>query len=90
MNLRPLACLVLPLALLACENKCLTLAKKVCGCERVASEVDTCRTRAESESSNLDITSSQEDYCESKIDTCSCDGLDTPEGQIACGLANAP
>lgn len=90
MNFRPLAIAVLSLAFLACENKCLTLAKKVCDCEGVASEVENCQDRAESELASLDITSEQEKLCESKIDACSCEGLDTPQGQINCGLANAP
>lgn len=90
MNFRLIAIIALSLTLLACENKCLTLAKKVCECEGVASEVENCQDRAESELSSIDISSEQEDFCESKIDSCSCEGLDTPQGQINCGLANEP
>ena len=88
MNLRPLALAALSLTFLACENPCLTLAKKVCDCESVASEVEDCQDRAESELASIDVTAAQEDLCKSKIDTCSCDGLDTPQGQRNCGLAN--
>lgn len=90
MNFRALPILLLSLCLLACENKCLTLAKKVCECEDVASEVEDCQDRAESELSSIDITSEQEALCESKLDACACKGLDTPQGQINCGLANEP
>ena len=90
MNVRLLILPVLSLTLLACENKCLTLAKKVCECEDVASAVETCQDRAESEMASVDISSEQEALCESKLDSCACVGLDTPQGQINCGLANEP
>ena len=76
------------LMLAACENPCLTLAKKVCACEGVSSEVEDCEDRVETEESRIDITQSQEDFCKAKLDTCSCSGLDTPQGQVNCGLAN--
>lgn len=90
MNVRLLILPVLSLTLLACENKCLTLAKKVCECEDVASAVETCQDRAESEMASVDISAEQEALCASKIDLCACEGLDTPQGQINCGLANEP
>ncbi len=74
--------------LAACENPCLTLAKKVCACEGVSSEVEDCEDRVEAEESRIDITEAQEEFCKTKLDTCSCSGLDTPQGQANCGLSN--
>ena len=47
--------------LAACENPCLTLAKKVCACEGVSSEVEDCEDRVEAEESRIDITEAQEE-----------------------------
>lgn len=88
MNPRLLLLAAASFLLAACENPCLTLAKKVCACEGVSSEVEDCEDRVEAEESRIDITSAQEDFCKSKLDTCACDGLDTPQGQANCGLSN--
>lgn len=88
MKIRILIPIFLSLTLMACENPCLTLAKKVCECEGVASQVEDCKDRVKAEKSNIDISDEQESFCESKLDSCGCDNLDTPKGQANCGLAN--
>lgn len=88
MRTRLLPILAATLLLSACENPCLTLAKKVCECEGVASEVEDCKDRVKAEKSNIDISDEQESFCESKLDSCGCDNLDTPKGQANCGLAH--
>ena len=78
------------IALTACEHPCLTLAKKVCNCEEVASDAEDCKSRVTAEKNNIDISDSQKAFCEAKLDTCTCKDLNTPIGQAKCGLAYEP
>ena len=78
------------ISLAACEHPCLTLAKKVCNCEEVASDAEDCKSRVTAEKNNIDISDSQKAFCEAKLDTCTCKDLNTPVGQAKCGLAYEP
>lgn len=78
------------IALTACEHPCVTLAKKVCNCEEVASDAEDCESRVKAEKNNIDISDSDKAFCEAKLDTCSCKDLNTPAGQAKCGLAYEP
>jgi len=82
-----LTSLLAAVSLAACANPCITLAEKVCECEPLSSQVEDCKQAVNEEQVRTETTSEDEDRCEALLDSCTCEGLTTPEGKQACGLA---
>jgi hypothetical protein len=69
-----------------CQNACATLADRICDCELTTGERQACRTdRISNQTSSVTVSSSDEAFCEKKLDTCTCDALDNNDLD-ACGF----
>ncbi len=63
----------------ACDlfNPCISLAERICACERTPSARENCRQiRIEALRNNVDITEDQLNVCQEKLETCDCDDID--------------
>jgi hypothetical protein len=84
-----LAC-VLTLTLAAgCGNACLRLADQICSCQPDDTSRANCQQRARQQEGIFSVGKNDENFCQSALDSnaCDCQGLITPEGRAACGLA---
>ncbi len=87
---RSFATAVLSLALLAlsgCKGPCRELSEKLCDCYTNSLEREFCIRRASNDEAAVEPTAEQEAVCEQKLETCTCEIKDTPEGKEACGLS---
>ena len=73
--------------LFSCEDPCVALAKDVCRCEEQETEQKSCIQNVEDEAGGKDLSQSEQDLCESLLDTCTCDALDQGEYAL-CGMAH--
>ena len=88
-----LACLGLATG---CGSNCKDLGDRICGCQTTTSAQDTCKTQVSNELKAQNITDAEEAHCEALLKTCTdspdgtsiCSTLQTPEGKVACGLAD--
>ncbi|MCC7109590.1 MAG: hypothetical protein IT382_09900 [Deltaproteobacteria bacterium] len=77
------------LSMLACQDPCVALAERICSCEPTASDRQTCRTyRVVNQQSQVQIDDADRDFCEAKLQTCSCGALDENDLD-ACGFVVA-
>lgn len=81
------ALLLAALGLAGCKSNCRVLSEKLCDCEPTNAARDRCLRAVGERESQVDVTSEDEARCGELIEGCSCQGLDTPEGREACGLA---
>lgn len=84
-----IACLCLavaaPLAQ-ACQDPCVTLAERICNCEKDPDARRECRTqRIVNRQSSTTIDDADRNFCEAKLDTCDCTAIDTNDLD-ACGF----
>lgn len=78
------------LALLGCKGPCRQLSEKLCECAINSVEKDNCLNRAQSQANSTTVSAEDEAVCTSLLEGCDCKKIDTPDGKVACGLANAP
>lgn len=85
------------LGLSGCKGACRELSEKICDCSTTTSlEREVCVRRAINDEAIVEPSAEQEDFCESKLDSCDCSrdeknvDLNTSEGKQACGLAYGP
>jgi hypothetical protein len=72
-----------------CKSQCRQLSEKLCDCAINSVDKDTCiRTASASEGTNPP-NADDEALCASKLETCNCRLVDTPNGKFACGLSRA-
>jgi hypothetical protein len=73
----------------ACGNACLSLAAQICSCYPDDTSRSACRKRASDEQSVFPVRPADETYCQQKLDAnaCDCGKLQSPEVQLACGIA---
>ena len=106
MSARLLALLACLLASTGCMDSCRTLAAEICACQPDQPSVDNCNLLAQNQENIYPVSSQDEKFCQSKLDSqqCSCADqlspaaiaaccvkLNTPEGRAACGLViNSP
>ncbi len=99
-----LACLLA--APIGCMDACRQLAQEICACQPDQPSVDNCNLQAQNQENIYPVTSQDEKFCQSKLDSqqCNCGDqqspaaiaaccvkLNTPEGRQACGLViNSP
>jgi hypothetical protein len=84
-----------------CKNACLSLADQICACEPDSTSQSNCTTQAQTAQSTYPISSTDEQFCQSKLDLAQCNcgsqsspaavasccaKLNTLEGRQACGL----
>jgi hypothetical protein len=71
----------------ACQDPCVALAERICNCELTETDRRTCRTeRITQQQSNITIEDADRQFCEDKLQTCTCAALD--ENNLdACGFA---
>jgi hypothetical protein len=74
------------LALAGCSSPCRELSEKLCDCLKPV-EREECQRTAANEERRLEPTAEDEMVCEEKLETCTCEALETDEGKRACGLA---
>lgn len=101
--MRRLALLLVPLALAlaACGNPCQDLGSRICSCSGGGTTSDACRQQIQNLLSDAGVSTSDEAFCSSKLDTCKaptaaagqpeilfCEWITTTAGKVACGLAN--
>lgn len=82
---------VLPTLLTACASECRMLNEKLCDCRWDTSiERQACYANVRSVENELEPTQEDQTACGEALENpaCTCEALDTPEGKIACGLAN--
>ena len=73
------------LALLGCDDPCLSLSKKICKCEKTQSLQQACTRRVQDLADSLGATHEQNNHCADLIDGCTCAKL--ADGDLAaCGL----
>ena len=78
----------LAVALSGCGSNCRALNELLCRCNAPTStEVQFCYAQVRADESRLEPTAEDQEVCGQKLETCTCEGLDTPEGKVACGLA---
>ena len=106
MSARILALLACLLASTGCMDACRSLAQQICACQPDQASVDNCNLQAQNQENGYPVTSADEKFCQSRLDTSACDcasqaspakvaaccvKLNTPEGRQACGLViNSP
>jgi len=94
-----LACLLAGAS--GCKDACLSLADQICACQPDPASQSNCQQQAKTNESTFAVSSSDEKFCQSKLDLAQCDcasqnspaaveacctKLNTPEGREACGL----
>ena len=79
-------------ALSGCKSNCRQLSEKLCECSTNSQEKDACIRRASSSDSTYadQLDEKTEAFCESKLESCDCHLVDTPEGKERCGLSRGP
>lgn len=82
-----LALLVALPFLAACSTPCEDLAEKICACEPSTAQRDACERRASELQDQQGTSDAEQERCDSFVDGCDCNALDTAEGKRACGLA---
>lgn len=97
-RLTPLAFLlaVLPALLAGCASDCRRLNEFLCDCRWDTSiERQGCYANVRAVENELELTEEDQTACHRALEntmsdpaTCTCESLETPEGKIACGLAN--
>lgn len=67
----------------------MALAERICSCEPTEADRRSCRNdRIVNQQSQVQIDDADRDFCEAKLDTCTCGALD--ENQLdACGFVVA-
>ncbi|MGZ6142320.1 MAG: hypothetical protein ACXWLM_03225 [Myxococcales bacterium] len=106
MPARLLALLACLLASTGCIDACRSLARQICACQPDQGSQDNCNLQAQNQENVYPVTSADEKFCQSKLDSSVCDcanqsspaataaccaKLNTPEGRSACGLViNSP
>lgn len=67
----------------------MALAERICSCEPTETDRRSCRNdRIVNQQSQVQIDDADRDFCEAKLDTCTCGALD--ENQLdACGFVVA-
>jgi hypothetical protein len=77
------------LALSACGNDCLTLAKQVCQCASSGARQQACQSEVGIVNGTMHLTPQDMSRCNSLLKTCDCRLLTTNSlsGKVACGLA---
>ena len=70
-----------------CKGSCRQLAEKLCECEPNTSDRESCLQRVSQRSSAVTVDANDEAVCETLIEGCDCNTIDTEEGKKACGLA---
>jgi hypothetical protein len=77
------------LALSACSNDCLTLAKQVCQCAPSGARQQACQSEVGLINGSVHLTEADLHRCHSLLQTCDCRLLTTNSlsGKVACGLA---
>ena len=77
--------LALALAPIGCNGPCEELANQICDCELSTSLKNQCLEQVRSAMQNRPVSNEESAACESKLDSCTCDRLDS-EDFAACGL----
>jgi len=81
-----------------CSNPCRDLGDRICDCQPEGQVRTACKNDVKNRINVANPTSSQEDVCTAKLDTCpdpngnvnACDLLNTCQGKVDCGLALPP
>lgn len=69
-----------------CQDPCVVLAERICGCEPSTAERQSCRrTRIVNQQSNITIEDADRELCQAKLETCTCSALDQ-NNLDACGF----
>ena len=73
-------------AISACQDPCVTLAQRICACEKTPGERSACQLdNITNRQSSVTISNADRQVCEAKLNTCTCDKLDTNDLD-ACGF----
>jgi hypothetical protein len=73
-----------------CQDPCVTLAERICNCEKTADERRACITdRVSNQQSSVEVSDADRAFCQAILDdgTCTCAALDEND-LAACGFAN--
>ncbi len=73
--------------LAGCKGACRELSEKLCDCSLNSVERELCLQRAAEEENRVEPTAEDEVVCESLVEQCDCNQIETPEGKAACGLS---
>jgi hypothetical protein len=89
MSLRPLVFGILAavsVGLSGCKGPCRQLSERLCECERSTFERENCLQDVSTKDGSATVTADDEAFCQSKLEVCDCNALDTVEGKRNCGL----
>jgi hypothetical protein len=85
----------LSLALAACSTPCKELGAKLCDCVGGGTARDNCLKAIDNQLKDASPTTSDENYCSSRLSSCSapgsvifCEWVNTRCGKASCGLSN--
>lgn len=89
---RPMRAVLLIIAVaaalsLGCKSPCRQLSEKLCECATSTAERENCLRGVQQRESNFEATDADQQVCQSLLDQCDCNEIDTPEGKRNCGLA---
>ncbi len=80
---------LLALAFYACNGPCESLADKICSCRPNQSEEQGCLQDVKTAMSHFSPTTSEDEFCDQKLDTCDCEALEAEQYDL-CGLTKEP
>lgn len=72
---------------LGCKSPCRQLSEKLCDCAENTSIKQSCLQGVQQREGNFEVTDADQKVCESLLDKCDCNKIDTAEGKQNCGLA---
>lgn len=72
---------------LGCKSPCRQLTEKLCECAENTTVKQQCLQSAQQREGNYEVSDADQKVCESLLDKCDCNQIDTAEGKRNCGLA---